>query len=100
MAPGNSIRERACRRSGCDVSWDELVAAALIGTDRRPVPASAPPGSPPELTAALEERSVEDRLLAAAPAGMAARPAGPPPVPPVGGDSAADDPRPLCPPLA
>ncbi len=36
------------------MSWDELVAAALIGTDRRPVGAGAPPGSPPELAAALE----------------------------------------------
>ncbi|MDA0185817.1 hypothetical protein OJ997_36270 [Solirubrobacter phytolaccae] len=48
------------------MSWDELVAAALIGTDRRPVAAAAPPGSPDTLEASLAERGAEDRVLAAA----------------------------------
>ena len=28
------------------MSWDELVAVALIGTDRRPVEATVPDGAP------------------------------------------------------
>jgi hypothetical protein len=48
------------------VSWDQLVAAALIGTDRRPVAAAVPEGSPAGLEAALGERGAEDRLLGAA----------------------------------
>jgi hypothetical protein len=58
------------------VSWDELVAAALIGTDRRAVPVAVPEGSPPGLEAALGERGAEDRLLGAAAAWTVARRAG------------------------
>jgi len=58
------------------VSWDELVAAALIGTDRRPVPALLPEGSPPGLEATLAARGAEDRLLGAAAAWTVARRAG------------------------
>lgn len=58
------------------MSWEELVAAALIGTDRRPVPTSVPEGSPEGLAEALAERSAEDRLLGAAAAWTVARRAG------------------------
>ncbi|RKQ93786.1 hypothetical protein C8N24_3659 [Solirubrobacter pauli] len=58
------------------MSWDELVAAALIGTDRRPVEADAPPGSPEALEATLGGRGAEDRLLVASAAWTVARRAG------------------------
>ena len=62
--------------AGGAVSWDELVAAALIGTDRRPVEASVPEGSPPGLADMLAARGAEDRLLGAAAAWTVARRAG------------------------
>ncbi len=58
------------------MSWDELVAAALIGTDRRPVEASVPDGAPPGLADTLAAREAEDRLLGAAAAWTVARRAG------------------------
>src|SRR4051812_38089095 len=78
------------------MTWDELVAAALIGTDRRPVAAAAPPGAPAALGAALDHRAVEDRLLASAAAWTVARRAGARPGEPVATDSAEPDPRPRC----
>ncbi|WP_053226690.1 DUF5691 domain-containing protein [Solirubrobacter soli] len=78
--------------------WDDLVAAALIGTDRRPVSASVPEGSPAGLEALLGERGVEDRLLGAAAAWTVARRAGA--VARAGGEAAAPaelDPRPIAP---
>jgi hypothetical protein len=56
--------------------WDELVAAALIGTDRRPVGPAVPPGAPDALGAALAGRGAEERLLASAAAWTVARRAG------------------------
>ena len=53
-APGG--RATAPRTVGAVSGWDELVAVALIGTDRRPVEAGAPPGSPAGLEAALAGR--------------------------------------------
>jgi hypothetical protein len=78
--------------------WDELVAAALIGTDRKPVGAGVPDGSPAGLEAALETRGVEDRLLGAAAAWTVARRAGAV-VAPAGAEvePAEDDPRPIAP---
>jgi hypothetical protein len=78
--------------------WDELVAAALIGTDRRPVGAAVPEGSPAGLEAALETRGVEDRLLGAAAAWTVARRAGAS-VAPAGAavEPAPEDPRPIAP---
>jgi Family of unknown function (DUF5691) len=73
------------------VSWDELVAAALIGTDRRAVPVAVPEGSPPGLEAALGERSAEDRLLGAAAAWTVARRAGAMPGPAVAVTAAEGD---------
>ena len=58
------------------MSWDELVAAALIGTDRRPVGGRGPEGSPPGLADTLAAREAEDRLLGAAAAWTVARRAG------------------------
>ena len=58
------------------MSWDELVAAALIGTDRRPVAATVPDGSPAGLADALAAREPEERLLGAAAAWTVARRAG------------------------
>ena len=78
--------------------WDELVAAALIGTDRRPLAAGVPDGSPPGLEAALEDRGVEDRLLGAAAAWTVARRAGAVAVEPVPAvEPAGEDPRPIAP---
>ena len=79
--------------------WDELVAAALIGTDRRPVEASAPPGSPAGLEAALAERGAEDRLLGVG-GGVDGRAAGgrAAPASAVAVEPAAEDPRPGLPP--
>jgi uncharacterized protein DUF5691 len=81
------------------VSWDELVAAALVGSERRPVQPQPPPGAPPELAAALEDRG-EDGLLGAAAAWTVARRAGAVPGPPRQVEPAPSDPRPLCPPDA
>ncbi|MDA0140642.1 DUF5691 domain-containing protein [Solirubrobacter deserti] len=78
------------------MSWDELVAVALIGTDRRPVDADAPPGAPGELGAALDGRGVEDRLLASAAAWTVARRAGARAGAPRVVEPAEPDPRPLC----
>ena len=77
--------------------WDELVAAALIGTDRRPVGAEVPEGSPAGLSAALEARGAEDRLLGAAAAWTVARRAGAVAGAPVAVERAGQDPRPLAP---
>ena len=52
------------------------MAAALIGTDRRPVEAVVPEGAPAGLERALAERGAEDRLLSAAAAWTVARRAG------------------------
>jgi hypothetical protein len=82
------------------VSWEDLVASALIGTDRRPVVATAPPGAPAELGAALAARGPEDRLLASAAAWTVARRAGARAGEPVTVTPAGDDPRPLCSPAA
>jgi hypothetical protein len=81
------------------VSWDELVAAALVGMERRPVVPQPPPGAPPELAAALKDRG-EDGLLAAAAAWTVARRAGAVPGPPRQVEPAPADPRPLCAPAA
>jgi hypothetical protein len=78
------------------VSWDELVAAALIGTDRRPVDAAAPPGSPDALGATLAARGAEDRLLAAAAAWTVAKRAGARAGAAQTVEPAEADPRPLC----
>ena len=72
----DAARGRRRQPDGGAVSWEELVAAALIGTDRRPVVAAAPPGAPDALDAALAERGAEDRLLASAAAWTVARRAG------------------------
>src|SRR5688572_25922218 len=77
--------------------WDELVAAALIGTDRRPVGTAVPEGSPPGLAAALEGRGAEDRLLGAAAAWTVARRAGAVAGAPVAVEPAERDPRPIAP---
>ena len=79
------------------MSWDELVAAALIGTDRRPVAAGVPEGSPPGLQGALESRGVEDRLLGAAAAWTVARRAGAIAGAAVEVDPVEEDPRPIAP---
>jgi Family of unknown function (DUF5691) len=79
------------------VSWDELVAAALIGTDRRPVAGGVPDGSPPGLEGALEARGVEDRLLGAAAAWTVARRAGAIAGAPVAVEPVEEDPRPIAP---
>lgn len=79
------------------MSWDELVAAALIGTDRRPVPVSVPDGAPPALADLLAERGPEERLLGAAAAWTAARRAGARPAPAIAVEPAAEDPRPVAP---
>ena len=80
------------------MSWDELVAAALIGTDRKPVGAGVPEGSPAELEAALATRGVEDRLLGAAAAWTVARRAGAVAAPAAPGvEPAEEDPRPIAP---
>jgi hypothetical protein len=81
------------------VSWDELVAAALVGTERRPVEPDAPPGAPAALGAALRDRG-EDGLLAAAAAWTVARRAGAVPQARREVEPALADPRPLCPPAA
>jgi hypothetical protein len=78
------------------VSWDELVAAALIGTDRRAVEASVPPGSPDGLAGVLAERAPEDRLLASAAAWTVARRAGARAGEVVVVEGAEVDPRPRC----
>jgi len=78
------------------VSWDELVAAALIGTDRRPVEAEAPPGSPAALAATLNGRAAEDRLLVAAAAWTVARRAGARAGAATTVEPVAEDPRPVC----
>lgn len=78
------------------MSWDELVAAALIGTDRRPVEADAPPGSPEALEATLGGRGAEDRLLVAAAAWTVARRAGAQAGAPQAVEPVAADGRPLC----
>lgn len=80
--------------------WDDLVAAALLGTDRRPVAAEPPPGAPAALAAALAERGVEDRLLASAAAWTVARRAGARAGEPVEVTPAGEDPRPVCSPAA
>jgi hypothetical protein len=72
------------------VSWDELVAAALVGTDRRPVDPQPPPG----LEAAF---AGEDGLLAAAAAWTVARRAGAEAGPARAVEPAPVDERPLCP---
>lgn len=79
------------------MSWDELVAAALIGTDRRPVEASLPEGSPSGLEAVLGERDPEARLLGAAAAWTVARRAGALPGARVEVTAAPEDPRPVAP---
>jgi len=58
------------------MSWDELVAVALIGTERRAAEVDVPPGAPDELGAALESKGSEERLLGAAAAWAVARRAG------------------------
>lgn len=78
------------------MSWDELVAAALLGTDRRPVEAEAPPGAPDQLGATLAERAAEDRLLVAAAAWTVARRAGAQAGAARAPEPAEPDPRPLC----
>jgi hypothetical protein len=81
------------------VSWDELMAAALIGTDRRAVVASVPEGSPSGLEATLAERGPEDRLLGSAAAWTVARRAGAMggPAGNEAGVAAADDERAIAP---
>ena len=64
------------RLQGGAVSWDELVAAALIGTNRRPVAVTVPDGSPAGLADVLAAREAEERLLGAAAAWTVARRAG------------------------
>lgn len=78
------------------MSWDELVAAALIGTDRRPVEVSVPPGSPEEIEGVLEQRPPEDQLLASAAAWTVARRAGARAGERADVEPAAIDERPLC----
>jgi hypothetical protein len=46
--------------------WDDLVATALIGTERRPLVLGAPPGPLGDLLGALVEREPESALLSAA----------------------------------
>jgi hypothetical protein len=77
--------------------WDELVAVALIGTDRRPVEAGVPDGSPAGLEEALRARGVEDRLLGAAAAWTVARRAGAVVGAAVEVTPAEEDPRPVAP---
>jgi hypothetical protein len=47
-------------------AWDDLVATALLGSERRPVMLSAKPGRLGEALAALAQQSAERRLLGAA----------------------------------
>jgi hypothetical protein len=80
------------------VSWDDLVAAALIGTDRRPVAASVPEGSPAGLADVLSAREPEERLLGAAAAWTVARRAGAVAGPALAAPAPAEvDERPLAP---
>jgi hypothetical protein len=48
------------------VTYESLVASALLGTARRPPDIALPPGAPEELAAALRSRAPEEALLAAA----------------------------------
>jgi hypothetical protein len=82
------------------VSWDELVAAALLGTERREAAASVPPGAPGGLEAALAERGAEDRLLGSAAAWTVARRAGARAGERADPEPVKDDPRPVCSPAA
>ena len=84
--------EVRCTRTVRGVSWDELVAVALIGTDRRPVEVDAPG----DLEAVLAGRGVEDRLLASAAAWTVARRAGARAGAPRQVEPAEPDPRPVC----
>ena len=78
------------------MSWEDLVASALIGTDRRPVVSAAPPGAPEALDGALATRGPEDRLLASAAAWTVARRAGARVGERIDVTPADEDPRPMC----
>jgi hypothetical protein len=82
------------------VSYESLVAAALLGTARRPPDLAPPPGAPDDLAAALAARPPEEGMLAAAAAWSIARRAGAVPGPASPPDAAPPDDRPLCPPRA
>jgi Family of unknown function (DUF5691) len=82
------------------VSYESLVASALLGTARRPPDIAIPPGAPDDLAAALGARPPEDALLAAAAAWSVARRAGAVAGPSNPPEPAPPDPRPLCPPAA
>src|SRR4051812_28400854 len=85
---------------GDAMTWDELVAAALIGTDRRPVEVAGPPGAREALAAGLAGRGVEARLLGSAAAWTVARRAGARGGERVAVTPAEPDARPLCSPAA
>jgi hypothetical protein len=82
------------------MTYESLVASALLGTARRPPDIAVPPGAPEELTAALGARTPEEALLAAAAAWSIARRAGAVAGPSSPPEAAPPDPRPLCPPAA
>jgi hypothetical protein len=79
------------------VTYESLVAAALLGTARRPPDLAVPPGAPEDLAAALAGRPPEEGLLAAAAAWSIARRAGAVAGPSNPPEAAPPDDRPLCP---
>jgi Family of unknown function (DUF5691) len=82
------------------VSWESLVAAALLGTERRAPEPTLPPGAPPDLAEALAAREPEDALLASAAAWAVALRAGAVPHTAQPPEPAPPDPRPACSPAA
>jgi hypothetical protein len=82
------------------MTWEALVATALLGTERRAPEPSVPPGSPAELGAALAAREPEEMLLGAAAAWAVARRAGAVPADARPPEPAPPDPRPACSPAA
>ena len=78
------------------MSWEGLVATALLGTGRRPPEPEPPPGAPGGLATALAERDPEEALLAAAAAWAVARRTGVRAGPPGPPEAAPRDPRPPC----
>jgi Family of unknown function (DUF5691) len=82
------------------MTWESLVAAALLGTERRPPEPSVPPGAPSELPNALAQREPHEALLGSAAAWAVARRAGASPRQARPPTPAPRDPRPACSPAA
>ena len=84
------------RREVARMTWESLVATALLGTERRAPEPSAPPGAPRELSAALARREPHEALLGSAAAWAVARRAGASPRQARPPTPAPQDPRPAC----